>query len=148
MCAENEFDRAMEPGCCASVPRRGNCGTTGPLVSPKDSTPGTGSRVPAEFRVCAGDTFLYIWRVVLGGTTQRVDWVKQANGPMQVGDEIVSVAGVTNLRDWTDVAKAFACVPAPCAGAARGTPAAACAPANRRRTLCVGSPQCPVAPLP
>lgn len=41
-----------------------DCGTTGPLVSPMDGAPVAGSRVPAEFRVCASDTFLYVAALV------------------------------------------------------------------------------------
>jgi len=55
----------------------------------------------------------------LGSTTTRVGWVKKADGPLQVGDQIVSVAGVTPLNTWADVSNAFACVQAPCAGKAQ-----------------------------
>jgi sugar phosphate permease len=54
----------------------------------------------------------------LGSTTTTVGWVKKADGPLQPGDRIVSVAGVENLKDWSDVARAYACVPATCAGTA------------------------------
>lgn len=41
-----------------------DCGSTGPLGSPGSGAPVPSSRVPAEFRVCASDTFLYVAALV------------------------------------------------------------------------------------
>ncbi len=52
----------------------------------------------------------------LGGTKPQVGWVKDDQGPLQVGDRIVSVGAVTDLEDWTSVAKAIKCLPTVCVG--------------------------------
>ena len=58
---------------------------------------------------------------VLGGPTATVGRVPppKEDAPQQldhleIGDTIVSVAGVSSIEDWTDVSKAIACYPANC----------------------------------
>ena len=55
---------------------------------------------------------------VLGGTSNRVDWsdVEAADGfdALEVGDEIVAVAGVTEIDDWSDVKDAISCMVPTC----------------------------------
>jgi len=52
---------------------------------------------------------------VLGGTEPRVGWA-QDEQPLQVGDEIVAVAGQRDFADWPAVARAVGCVPSRCKG--------------------------------
>ncbi len=52
---------------------------------------------------------------VLGGTTTVVGWVK-GGVRLRAGDKVLSVAGKTGLDDWSDVARAYACVPSRCEG--------------------------------
>ena len=60
---------------------------------------------------------------VLGGTTTAVSWVKEAKegekvGPgydeLREGDEILSIEGKGDLKDWSHVSAAVACLPAIC----------------------------------
>jgi len=55
---------------------------------------------------------------VLGGTTNRVDWseIKEVEGfdILQPGDEVVAVAGVTEIDDWSDVKGAISCMVPTC----------------------------------
>jgi len=53
----------------------------------------------------------------LGSTTQEVAWASAGHTPLQVGDKILEVEG-KKVSDWSEVAKAVACVPATCAGVA------------------------------
>jgi len=53
----------------------------------------------------------------MGTATTTVGWVDEGRLPeLKVGDQLVSVAGVEALEDWTDVGKAVLCVPATCEG--------------------------------
>jgi len=53
----------------------------------------------------------------LGATTNRVGWSKGKGGfPLQVGDEVLSVAGKRDFKSWSDVSEAIACVPSQCQG--------------------------------
>ena len=55
---------------------------------------------------------------VLGGTTNQVDWsdMKEAEGfdLLQPGDEILAVAGVTEIDTWSDVTRAVSCMVPTC----------------------------------
>ena len=54
---------------------------------------------------------------VLGGTTSTVGWVDDAKlAEIKVGDQIISVSGTGDIDDWSDVSRAFACVPSHCEG--------------------------------
>ncbi len=57
----------------------------------------------------------------LGGTEPQVGWVKSPDGPLQVGDRIVSVEGKGGFTDWKGVSEAVACVPASCKTAKKVT---------------------------
>ncbi|MFH1532794.1 MAG: MFS transporter [Pseudomonadota bacterium] len=52
---------------------------------------------------------------VLGGTTNRVDWHdRKAHPELEAGDEIIAVAGVTEIDDWSDVTRAVSCMVPTC----------------------------------
>ncbi|MSP56285.1 MAG: MFS transporter [Myxococcales bacterium] len=51
----------------------------------------------------------------LGGTKPEVGWIKDpAKTDLRPGDTFTEIAGITDLHDWNDVSRAFACVPATC----------------------------------
>ena len=56
----------------------------------------------------------------MGGVTREVGWssMKASEGydVLQQGDEVLAVAGLTAIEDWTDVARGIACHPASCEG--------------------------------
>ncbi len=79
----------------------------------------------------------------LGGTTTTVDWVKSDKAKdektlaagldlLQPGDQILAIAGNTDVHEWKDVQRAVACIPAACQGAARF---------DVVRCICSGSPE-------
>jgi OPA family glycerol-3-phosphate transporter-like MFS transporter len=74
-------------------------------------------RAPAAGGLYAGlGLFTLLMLLALGGTTRTVAWVKDPAGPLQVGDEVVAVAGREDVKDWADVQRSFACVRAACLG--------------------------------
>jgi len=62
--------------------------------------------------------FTIIMIFVLGGTNNTVDWsdIEKTDGfdVLEAGDEIVSVAGVTEIDDWSDVTRAVSCMVPTC----------------------------------
>lgn len=51
----------------------------------------------------------------LGGTRPEVGWIKDpAKTDLRPGDKVTEIAGISDLHDWKDVSRAFACVPATC----------------------------------
>jgi OPA family glycerol-3-phosphate transporter-like MFS transporter len=69
----------------------------------------------------------------LGGTTTRVGWVGSDRLPLREGDRVVSVADRVDLATWSDVSRAFACVPAACQGDGVSW--------DTTRCLCTSSPE-------
>ncbi|MFH1808721.1 MAG: MFS transporter [Pseudomonadota bacterium] len=65
---------------------------------------------------CAVSAILMFF--TLGGVTREVGWseLKPVEGfdQLQVGDEILSIAGVDKIETWKDVSRAVMCLPATC----------------------------------
>lgn len=52
----------------------------------------------------------------LGGTKNKIGWVDNTKVPFQIGDEIIEIAGVTKINNWSVISKAVACIPSHCQG--------------------------------
>ncbi|MEW5851715.1 MAG: hypothetical protein AB2A00_23195 [Myxococcota bacterium] len=74
-------------------------------------------RAPAAGGLYAGLGICTLWMILaLGDTSREVAWVKDKDGPLKVGDEIVSVAGQADVKNWSEISRAFACVRSTCVG--------------------------------
>ncbi len=52
----------------------------------------------------------------MSGTKTEIGWTKSEDYALKNGDVIVDIAGVSDLKDWSDVSRAIACVPSACQG--------------------------------
>ncbi len=52
----------------------------------------------------------------MSGTKTEIGWTKSEDYALKKGDVIVDIAGVSDLKDWSDVSRAIACVPSACQG--------------------------------
>ena len=69
----------------------------------------------ARIALRASFVFAVVMIFSLGKASSDVGWVDgEKEKTLQVGDRIVAIAGVVDVRDWRDVSKAVKCVPATC----------------------------------
>ncbi len=77
-------------------------------------------RAPAAGGLYAILTICSIFMIFsLGGSEPTVGWSKGDDYPLKKGDRILMVNGVKINQDWSDVARAVACIPAKCLDGAK-----------------------------